>query len=49
MLAQVGHGLRADAFVFASFNQPFKIAPQMWRLWMRLLKALPSAQLWVVC
>jgi protein O-GlcNAc transferase len=45
--AQVGNGLRADAFVFASFNQPFKISPRIWGVWMRLLVSLPKAQLWV--
>ncbi len=45
--AQVGNGLRADAFVFASFNQPFKISPRIWSVWMRLLVALPKSQLWV--
>ena len=46
--AQVGHGLDPAAFVFASFNQPFKITPEVWGVWMRLLMAVPHAQLWVV-
>ena len=45
---QVGHGLDPAAFVFASFNQPFKITPKVWGVWMRLLLAVPHAQLWVV-
>ena len=46
--AQVGHGMRQEAFVFGAFNQPFKFCPKVWALWMRLLKAVPNSQLWVV-
>ena len=45
--SQVGNGMRAGAFVFASFNQPFKISPRVWEVWMRLLRAVEGSQLWV--
>lgn len=41
------HGLPADAFVFASFNSPFKITPEMFAVWMRILKRTPGSVLWL--
>lgn len=41
-------GLPDDAFVFCSFNQTFKILPQMFDIWMRLLKAKPGSVLWLL-
>lgn len=40
-------GLPADAFVFCSFNQPFKITREMFALWLDLLDAVPNAVLWL--
>ena len=40
-------GLREDALVLCSFNQAMKLEPVMFDLWMRLLKALPEAVLWL--
>ncbi|MES1156362.1 MAG: tetratricopeptide repeat protein [Alphaproteobacteria bacterium] len=40
-------GLPNDAFVLASFNNAFKIAPDMFAAWMRLLRATPGAVLWL--
>jgi predicted O-linked N-acetylglucosamine transferase (SPINDLY family) len=37
-----------DAFVFCCFNQTFKILPQMFDIWMRLLKAKPDSVLWLL-
>ncbi|MVA23324.1 hypothetical protein V6582_18515 [Agrobacterium vitis] len=41
--------LPEDAFVLASFNMVRKISPQTARLWARLLDAIPSSILWVLC
>jgi predicted O-linked N-acetylglucosamine transferase (SPINDLY family) len=41
------HGLPDDAFVFACFNSPHKIAPEMFGCWMRLLRAVPGSVLWL--
>lgn len=42
------HGLDENAFVFCSFNQSFKITPHVFAVWMRLLKAVPDSQLWLL-
>ena len=39
-------GLPEDALVLASFNQPFKITPEVFDVWMDLLLRLPQAVLW---
>lgn len=41
-------GLPEDAFVFCSFNNTYKITPEMFALWMRLLKAVPGSVLWLL-
>jgi predicted O-linked N-acetylglucosamine transferase (SPINDLY family) len=41
------HGLPADGFVFASFNSPFKITPELFAVWMRILKRAPGSVLWL--
>ena len=40
-------GLPQDAFVFCCFNNNYKFEPLMFEVWMRLLKALPGAVLWM--
>lgn len=39
-------GLPKDAFIFASFNSPYKIDPLMFDTWMYLLRAIPNSVLW---
>jgi predicted O-linked N-acetylglucosamine transferase (SPINDLY family) len=39
-------GLPEDALVLASFNQVYKIVPEWFDLWARLLHELPQAVLW---
>jgi predicted O-linked N-acetylglucosamine transferase (SPINDLY family) len=39
-------GLPEDALVLASFNQVYKIVPDWFDLWARLLRELPQAVLW---
>lgn len=41
-------GLPADAFVFCSFNNSYKISPPVFDVWMRLLKAVPGSMLWLL-
>ncbi len=41
-------GLPAGAFVFCCFNSPAKITPEVFAIWMRLLRRLPSAVLWLL-
>jgi protein O-GlcNAc transferase len=40
--------LPRDAMVFCSFNQPYKISPQVFKLWMRILAATPGSVLWLL-
>jgi predicted O-linked N-acetylglucosamine transferase (SPINDLY family) len=39
--------LPEDAFVFCCFNNAFKIAPDIFEIWMRILKATPHSVLWL--
>ncbi len=41
------HGLPEGAVVFACFNNPYKITPEMFSVWMELLSELPHAVLWL--
>jgi predicted O-linked N-acetylglucosamine transferase (SPINDLY family) len=40
-------GLPQDAVVFCAFNNIFKLTPDVWDVWMRLLKRTPAAVLWM--
>lgn len=40
-------GLPRDGFVFCCFNNPYKILPPMFAVWMRLLAATPASVLWL--
>jgi predicted O-linked N-acetylglucosamine transferase (SPINDLY family) len=40
-------GLPDKGFVFCSFNSSYKITPEMFTVWMELLKAVPGSVLWL--
>ena len=40
--------LPAESFVFCCFNQAFKITPDVFAVWMRLLNATPNSVLWLL-
>jgi predicted O-linked N-acetylglucosamine transferase (SPINDLY family) len=40
-------GLPEDALVLCCFNQPFKITPPVFEMWLDLLRAVPGAVLWL--
>jgi predicted O-linked N-acetylglucosamine transferase (SPINDLY family) len=40
-------GLPERGFVFCCFNGSYKIAPEVFEIWMRLLKATPGSVLWL--
>lgn len=42
-------GLPADAFVFCVFNGTQKITPELFAIWMELLRGVPDAVLWMLC
>jgi len=41
-------GLPEDAFVFANFNNAYKLTPETFESWMRILKAVPGSVLWLL-
>jgi len=41
------HGLPDDAFVFCCFNQSYKIIPQVYDVWMRLLQQVDKSVIWI--
>ena len=42
------HGLPRDAFVFCCFNNNFKIQPETFESWMRILRRTPGSVLWLL-
>ncbi|MGH8668606.1 MAG: tetratricopeptide repeat protein [Burkholderiales bacterium] len=42
------HGLPARGFVYCCFNQAFKISPEVFGVWMRLLRQTPDSVLWLM-
>jgi predicted O-linked N-acetylglucosamine transferase (SPINDLY family) len=45
--ARAAEGLPDDAFVLACFNNFYKITPEIFAAWMRILHGLPKALLWL--
>jgi predicted O-linked N-acetylglucosamine transferase (SPINDLY family) len=45
---RAAHGLPADGFVFCSFNSTAKITPEMFAMWMRILRRVPDSVLWLL-
>jgi protein O-GlcNAc transferase len=43
-----GCGLPENAFVFCNFNNSFKITPEVFHAWMRLLKGRANSVLWLI-
>jgi len=47
-LSRAAYGLPENAWVFCCFNQTYKITPQVFDVWMRLLAAVPGSVLWLL-
>jgi predicted O-linked N-acetylglucosamine transferase (SPINDLY family) len=47
-LPRAAYGLPDDAFVFCCFNQTFKITPEVFAAWMRVLASMPRSVLWLL-
>jgi predicted O-linked N-acetylglucosamine transferase (SPINDLY family) len=47
-LPRQDYGIPDDAFVFCCFNQTYKITPDIFAVWMRLLRNVPHSVLWLV-
>ncbi|WP_158270479.1 tetratricopeptide repeat protein [Limnohabitans sp. Jir72] len=46
-LSRAQAGLPEDALVLCCFNSTFKISPEMFQVWLRILKRVPQAVLWL--
>jgi predicted O-linked N-acetylglucosamine transferase (SPINDLY family) len=44
---RAAQGLPEEALVLCSFNQTYKITPEMFALWLEVLRAVPEAVLWL--
>jgi len=47
-LSRLEYGLPESAFVFCCFNQTFKISPEIFACWMRILRHFDTAVLWLL-
>ena len=45
--SRADEGLPENSIVLCSFNQTFKLNPQLWDDWCRILQAVPEAVLWL--
>ncbi|MCW0234402.1 MAG: tetratricopeptide repeat protein [Ferrovibrio sp.] len=45
-LSRAAFGLPEQGFVFSSFNNPYKLTPRVFDIWMRLLAQVPGSVLW---
>lgn len=42
------HGLPEDGFVFCSFCNSYKLGPELFSVWLELLREIPSSVLWLL-
>lgn len=42
------YGISEDKFVFCNFNQMYKIDPEIFKVWARILKRVPNSVLWLL-
>ncbi|ACA15262.1 Tetratricopeptide TPR_2 repeat protein [Methylobacterium sp. 4-46] len=45
---RAAHGLPAEGLVFGAFSASYKLTPDLFAAWMRLLRAVPGSVLWLV-
>lgn len=46
-ISRSAFGLPEDAFVYCAFNNNYKITPQVFEIWMRILNRVPQGVLWL--
>jgi protein O-GlcNAc transferase len=46
--SRAGAGLPESAFVFCNFNQSYKLTPEIFASWMRILDKVPGSILWLL-
>jgi protein O-GlcNAc transferase len=42
------YGLNENKFTFCSFNNSYKITPNIFKIWLEILQETPNSQLWVI-
>ncbi len=42
------YGISKETFVFCSFNNSYKIQPQLFQIWMEILKSVDKSVLWLI-
>jgi predicted O-linked N-acetylglucosamine transferase (SPINDLY family) len=47
-LTRAAYGLPQDKFVFCMFNNNYKITPEFFEVWMRILRQVPDSVLWLL-
>lgn len=47
VLNRAAEGLPEDAFVFAGFNRPEKLDPEIFKSWLRIVNTIPNGLLWI--
>ncbi|MEM9271893.1 MAG: TIGR03032 family protein [Cyanobacteria bacterium P01_F01_bin.143] len=47
VMTRAEFGLPDDAFVFCCFNSHYKITPELFDLWLRILEQVPNSVLWL--
>jgi len=47
-ISRAQYGISEDKFVFCNFNQLYKIDPEIFDVWMKLLKRVPNSILWLL-
>jgi predicted O-linked N-acetylglucosamine transferase (SPINDLY family) len=45
---RAAHGLKETDFVLCHFNYSYKLTPEIFALWVRLLRSVPSSVLWLL-
>jgi predicted O-linked N-acetylglucosamine transferase (SPINDLY family) len=46
--SRIEAGLPANGFVYCCFNNAYKITPEVFAIWMRILNAVPGSVLWLL-
>ena len=47
-ITRAKYGLSEDKFLFCNFNQLYKIGPEIFDVWMRILRRVPNSVLWLL-
>jgi protein O-GlcNAc transferase len=42
------YGFSQEDVIMCSFNQYYKITPDLWKLWMAIMRAVPATKLWLI-